>query len=100
MSTLTRSSTWLAWVTSSKTPLHRFMWRGSLLPLGCVADPISMATAAQSSGTVRRSDKLPRHRYLMGCKIDSGLKKKAPHEAPILYRPNNRASPTLSGVCF
>ncbi|KRB05411.1 hypothetical protein ASD91_01505 [Pseudomonas sp. Root68] len=50
-----------------------FLWRGSLLPLDCEAVPIPatliclddlvfwFATAAQSDGTVRRSDKLPRH---------------------------------------
>jgi hypothetical protein len=61
----------MSWI--SKTAGTRYsLWRGSLLPLGyevalrrssCSVSPYTVAdftAAAQASGTVRRSDKLPR----------------------------------------
>jgi len=62
------------------------LWRGSLLPLGCEATPKSatagfrytaytgFATAAQPSGTVRRSDKLPRHNKCSHHRLSSALR--------------------------
>ncbi|MGU9851259.1 efflux transporter outer membrane subunit [Pseudomonas koreensis] len=43
--------------------LHKNLWRGSVLPLGCEATA-KIASATHSSGTVRRFDKLPRHKSL------------------------------------
>ncbi|KAB0516092.1 hypothetical protein F7R05_02320 [Pseudomonas koreensis] len=42
------------------------LWRGSLLPLDCAAVPCFCRRAAsRPSGTVRRFDKLPRHRIFV-----------------------------------
>ncbi|OWP70555.1 hypothetical protein CEC48_17330 [Pseudomonas sp. K2I15] len=63
------------------------MWRGSLLPLGCAADP-NFGSASHSSGS-----KLPRHRTLPGHKPRLCLKPQArtpespPHLEPRLPRP-------------
>ncbi|MVV47818.1 hypothetical protein EJA72_06085 [Pseudomonas sp. PB120] len=40
---------------------RKTLWRGSLLPLDCAA-VLFLGAASRPSGTVRRSDKLPRHK--------------------------------------
>ncbi|QDV96856.1 hypothetical protein FFH90_022210 [Pseudomonas sp. ATCC 43928] len=74
---------------------QRFLWRGSLLPLGCEATPkpalalhqavcvCLFASAAQPSGTVRRSDKLPRHRAVVKIRyVNTTLKCRVSDSSP------------------